>query len=332
METERFFEDVSYAELLRAVGEIGASLHISSPELFRLADKVEGSRGGHEREEHDDVRSLYARVEANLAHRYLCEQVARGTSPRGQGRVASGQQHRLVVSFLEAMPHQAGLGTLIQKARDLWALVRSAPRLWEALKKSLGAESLEELPAILKEWAAKGMAVLRRGVDKLSKSFPAALYLVPKDKMPSISDLLQRILGSSPKVEAAFRTLNTKVVAPLDTWMAKAIPNLSRPLKAAVFIWIWLNVAEVSWDFKSIMEGFTGAMSLGDILSSLPESGVGAILAAFGVGYHLLPVAVVARILWLVASKFVSWKDGKLVVHWSRISGEKKADEALAVL
>lgn len=264
-----------------------------------------------------------------VAFRHLIHVAVRHTAPRHGSRVASRFDERCVCAWLEgslmdsSMTRHAGLGNLLARAKKIWEMVRKTPRMFETLKKSLGVESMSDLPKMLREWGKKGLGVMRKMINRIKNSFPISLYFTSKGKMPSLTDLLNRIVGSSPAIEKALAKVRTNVVDPLDKLFEKYIPNLSRPLKAAAFTWIWLNVAEISWDLPSLIEGFTGKISLGALFASLPESGIGAILAMFGVGYHLLPITVIARVVWLVGKKYVSWKNGTLVVHWDKISGNR---------
>lgn len=226
--------------------------------------------------------------------------------------------------LLEGSTHKVGLfGGLKRRLQKIWDFLKKAPRAWDKLKEFLRVDSASELPGKLKELARSGYKALGKLVHKLKDTFPLSLYFVPKNKMPGLTDLLQRIVEASPVIKSALSRLNKNVIQPFDKMLQKHLPNLSRPLKAAVFIWIWLNVAEISWDFDSLIAGFTGGISLGELFQSLPESAIGALLAAFGVGYHLLPVMFAARILWLVAQNYLEWVPGRgFKVRWDRITGE----------
>lgn len=276
-----------------------------------------------------------------MIHRVACRHlihiaVERVLQEDRKVRVASRGDRDMVVAILEgttlgtSMEKSAGLGNLMTRARRVWEIFRKAPELGTKIKKALNVESIKDLPKALREWSKKGLGVMKKLLKKISESFPVSLYLAPKSKMPSLTDLLGRIIASSPKIEAALKKVKTNVLVPLDKWIEKHAPNLSRPLKAAVFVWIWINVAEISWDLKSMIDGFTGNISFGELFGSLPESGVGAVLALFGVGYHLLPITIIARLVWLAGKKYISWDKGKIVVNWERIDGSKKT-EALPV-
>jgi hypothetical protein len=226
--------------------------------------------------------------------------------------------------LLDDMVRSAGFGGFRKKLQRIWDFVQKAPRSWTKLKSFFGIDNIKELPDVIKEWAAKGKKALGTLAKKLKTTFPMSLYFVDRGKMPGLTDLVQRILERSPKLQSALRSINTRVVEPLDRLMDKHLPTLGRPLKAAIFIYIWLQVVEITWDFDAIMAGFTGGMSLGELFSSFPESALGAFFSLFGLGYAFLPIAISARILWLVGHKYLSWVPGKgLKVHWDRITGER---------
>jgi hypothetical protein len=226
--------------------------------------------------------------------------------------------------FLMDEVRTAGFASLRRKLDRIWKFIQRAPRAWEKLKDFFKVENAKQLGEAIKTWAARGKKVLVRLVKKMTETFPLSLYFVDQGKMPGLSALLKRIVEKSPKLQKTLSSINTSVVQPLDRWIEKYIPKLGRPLKAAVFIWVWLHVVEITWDFNALLIGFTGGLSLGALFGGFPESSIGFLLSLFGVGYGMLPVALVARILWLVAHKYVSWVPGKgLKVHWDRITGER---------
>jgi len=106
--------------------------------------------------------------------------------------------------------------------------------------------------------------------------------------------------------------------------------TLARPLMAAAFIWVWLNVAEISWDVEGLIRGFTGGLSMGELLGSLPESGIGLLVATLfpGLGtFALLPATIMARLLYLLYRKVLSWvKDKGFVIHWDRIGVDRRKE------
>ena len=224
----------------------------------------------------------------------------------------------------EGMPRTAFFGNLKKKLQRVWDFVKRAPQAWAKLKTFFRLKDISELPGVITDWAKKGKQALRKILKSLTTKFPLSLYFVNRGKMPGLSDLMKRIIESSPKLRKALTSINTRVVQPLDRWIEKHLPTFGRPIKAAIFIWVWLHVVEITWDFDALLIGFTGGLSLSELFASFPESALGAFLLSFGIGYGLLPVMLMARILWLVAHRYVTWVPGKgLKVHWDRITGER---------
>jgi len=226
--------------------------------------------------------------------------------------------------FLDDMMRTAFFSGFKKKLQRIWDFVKRAPQAWAKLKTFFRIKDISELPDVIKDWAKKGKDVLNKIVAKIKATFPLSLYFVDRGKMPGLSDLIMRIMEKSPKLKKALLSVNSRAIQPLDRWIEKHIPTLGRPLKAAVFIWVWLHVVEITWDFDAILNGFTGGLSLSELLASFPESAIGALMSAFGIGYAFLPLMLMARILWLVAHRYVEWVPGKgLKVHWDRITEER---------
>lgn len=215
------------------------------------------------------------------------------------------------------------IGAKIKKLIDLF---RKAPQLWTKIKDTLGIQGITDIPSKLRDWAKQGRDYIKKLAKGIASTFPLSLYTIPKGKMPSLTDLLERIMKNSPFLQKALSKINTHVVQPLDRWIEKYIPRVGKPIKAAIFIYVWLNVAEISWDMKGLLAGFTGNISIGELFSSLPESGIGLLLALGGVGYHLLPITILARLIWLVGAHYLQWEAGKgFKVNWAKITGDRSA-------
>lgn len=238
--------------------------------------------------------------------------------------------------FIQGHIKTAFLGQISKRMKQLWGLVKRAPELWTKIKELLGIEKLTDIPKKIKAWAKQGYDALKKSFGYLLKNNPVtALYFVPKDKMPGVTDVLGRLADSSPKLSKLLQSAG-RGVQRLDQFLAKhkALKIASAPLKAAIFIWIWLNVAELSWDIPGLIAGFTGQISVGELLASLPESGLGLVVAllfpALGT-FALLPVTIIGRVLWLLAKKLASWIPGKgFLVHWSKIEPGRR-DELVPV-
>jgi len=258
----------------------------------------------------------------------MIREITAGDDFRNRTAALSDFTPEVMEAFAEGFVMSAGLRDMGRKLKRIWQEFKRQPRIWDRIKKFLGVEGLTDLPGAIKEWAKRGVAALRKLVSRIAKTFPLSMFTVPKGKLPGLTDMIARIIERSPKLKAALASVNTNIVQPLDRLIEKHLPTLGRPIKAAIFIWIWLHVAEISWDFAGIAAGFTGAITIGELFGSLPESAIGLVFALAGVGYHLLPVMLVARILWLVASRFIEWVPGKgFKVHWDRITGERERAE-----
>jgi hypothetical protein len=100
--------------------------------------------------------------------------------------------------------------------------------------------------------------------------------------------------------------------------LRKKAPHIMGVVMVGIYIWVWMNVVEFEWDFKGLTDAITGAMSFPDFLASLPGSAFGAILNVFGFGtFTLLPIAVAARILYLLQHRYVEWNGRGFTVNWA---------------
>ena len=234
--------------------------------------------------------------------------------------------------------HEAAAG-ILAGVKKLLDLLKSAPkRAWEALKHALGLEDLEsmgwvqKLKAIAsraKQLVADGKRYLGKVFKKISEIFPLNLYFMPKNKAPSITDLLVRIAKKSPKIWAMAQKVKGGIEV-IDKWMHKYLPTLRRVALAAIFAFVWFNVAELSWDLEGLINGFMGSISLSDLLLSLPESALGLLAAGFGLGYGALPITLLIRVVWLVANHYLEWTGRNLRIKWEMM-GVEEPDEAVAV-
>lgn len=230
---------------------------------------------------------------------------------------------------------EAALGALRAVKRLLGLLKRAPGRAWAAFSQALGLDDLEGLGFTEKvkaiagrarDLAKRGKAVLGKVFKKVGQTFPLSMFFVSKNKMPGLTDLVARILKNSPRIRGALERVKGGAVK-IDVWLKKYIPRLSRALYAAVYIYVWLQVSELSWDIESIIAGFTGNIGLGGLLASLPESALGLLAASFGLGYGALPYVLIARLIWLVANQFISWVPGKgFKVHWPKMGVPESAE------
>jgi len=234
--------------------------------------------------------------------------------------------------YLPTHQNRVAFGGLVRKLKKLVELFKKVPKVWERIKQFLGIKGLADIPKKIKEWAKKGKQAIIKVFRKMAETFPLSLYFVPKNKMPGLTDLMNRITGNAPWVAKALAGAKS-FVKPLDDFVEKSrvLKTMRRPIVAAIFIWIWFNVAELSWDMEGLIQGFTGGMGFGELLSTLPESGIGLLAAMAGLGYGALPVTFIGRIIYLAVKKFVTWARGNIVVHWQKM-GVDQPDEVIPVL
>jgi hypothetical protein len=260
-------------------------------------------------------------------------------------RSASWEQREIVQALAEGFfearvgstDREAAFGALRAVKRLLGMLKKAPGRVWDAISGALGLGELEGMSLTEKvkhivkrarDLAKRGKAALGKVFKKVKSTFPLNLYFVPKGKAPSLTDMLARIAKKSPKIWAMLQKVKAGADV-VDKWMKKYFPRLSRVLLGAIFIFVWFNVAEISWDIEGLLAGFTGAISLGDLLASLPESGIGWLAALFGLGYGALPITIAVRIVWLVANHYVEWTGRGFRVKWE-LMGVDIPDEAIA--
>lgn len=244
----------------------------------------------------------------------------------------------LFESRIGSTDREAALGAL-RVVKRLLDLLRKAPgRVWDAISQALGLGEMEDMSftdkvkhiaSRARDLAKRGKAALDKVFKKVSQTFPLNLYFVPKGKAPSLTDMLARIAKKSPKIWRMLQKVKGGAEV-VDKWMRKYFPRLSRVLLGAIYIFVWTNVAEISWDLEGLLAGFTGAITLPDLLASLPESAIGKLAALFGLGYGALPVTITIRIVWLAANKYIEWTGRGFRIKWERM-GVAEPDEAVAV-
>jgi len=243
-----------------------------------------------------------------------------------------------LLSMVRPSTRVALLGGLGGKIKKLWDLFKKAPQLWTQIKEFLGIQGLTDIPKRIKEWAKKGMDALKKGLHAVIVQNPvAALYVVPHKKMPGVTNMLTQIRNAHPKLQAILDKVHTSIVDPIDKVLAesKLLRTAARPVLAAIFIWVWLHVVEISWDLHDLVRGFTGAITFGELLQSLPESGVGLLLSVLfpGLGtFALLPLTLIARVLYLLAKKVLVWVKGKgFLVDWTKLGKPEQGRELVPV-
>lgn len=317
------------SELQEKTGHLGALAHSGEH-----CDGIAEVRGAKPLRSTNSVQSLSLEeaVEVpsaqRVAHPYLvrlaCQEAHRSASRVARRSVPREVFAAMVEAFLdpEALTITAGFGSILKKVQQFLALLQRAPSLVPKLKGLLG----EMTPGNLTKWAKEGKDALVKTFAKASREFPLGILFHPKVKAPTLTSLLTKIL----KETKVGRFLEERVkpgAKYIDDLFKEHLPTLRRPLYAAIFIYIWFSVAEISWDVAGILDGFLGNVSLTDLMVSLPESALGAILASIGLSFHLLPVMMVARLVWLVAQNYIEWdgSSGSFKVHWNLLGAYEPA-------
>jgi hypothetical protein len=92
----------------------------------------------------------------------------------------------------------------------------------------------------------------------------------------------------------------------------------------AVYIYIWINVAEFEWDLKSLTDAISGRLDFASFLASLPGSAIGAIIASVSnVGtFTLLPYTIAARILYLIGSRYLTWTGSRFQFDYAALNAD----------
>jgi len=218
--------------------------------------------------------------------------------------------------------HKEGfLGGVVKKVKQLWDLFKQIPKLWEKFKHLIGIESLTDIPRAIADLVKKGAAALRAAVHKAFNTWPLKLYTLEKGKLHSLNEILGKIMAKFPKFKHWLEAHAKPKVDMFDKWMRKYLPGISHLALIAIYIWIWWNVVEFEWDLKSFTDVLTGALTLGDLLASLPSSGLGFLLNSFGFGmFTLLPMAIVARVVFLVGHRIVEWHGDKFKVDVEQVA------------
>lgn len=280
------------------------------------------------------VSSAERNAESVLARRvaarfHIREEATRALAASSRIRTASDREglRRMLVAMAEGallpevgLPREAGLGAVFSKFKQVLRSIDRAPALWGKVKDLLGVESLASLPQRLKEAAREGGKYLQKALDRAFHTWPLKLYTLPEAKLFGLNALLEKLLDLSPTFKKFLRENVKPRIDQLDDWLKKNLPNLSRAVMVAIYIWIWFNVVEFEWDLKTLVSVAMGAMSLSDLLSSLPASILGFALNGLGLGtFTLLPAAMAARFAFLVGMRYVSFEGGNLRLNREKL-------------
>lgn len=261
----------------------------------------------------------------HVADRFLVRLAAQEACRNSGMRLASsGLTPDVVAAFAEHfyLPQHGGrvaFGGLVRKLKQMVDGFKHLPHLWDRFKKAIGVESLSDLPGVLMSLAATAKKAIRSVLDKVFDTWPLKIYTLDKGKLAGINQLLEGLVSKSPKLKQ-FLSAATAKIGHYGEMVRKAAPHLAGAVMMAIYIWVWLNVVEVEWDLKALTDAVSGALTFPDFLASLPGSAIGALLNTFNLGtFTLLPFALAARILYMLAHRYIEWTGRGFRVDWALI-------------
>jgi len=263
-----------------------------------------------------------------VADRYLVRLAVRKVCNGKSFRRRSASLHDLTPEVLEAFGNsfsmhtgRVAFGGLVKRLRQLAQVFTKVPKLWELFKKAIGIESLADIPRAIKNLAVKGYKALNKIIHSVFSAWPLKLYTIEKGKLFGISKLVSDLMKKHPQFGNWLESKAKPRINQFDKWLREKIPSLSRVLLIAVYFWIWFNVVEFEWDMKSLTDALIGNITLAEMLSSLPSSAIGFLLKAFNFGtFTLLPVTVAARLVYLIANRYITWTGQGFTVEWELLS------------
>jgi len=257
-----------------------------------------------------------------LADRYMVRMAATAACAGSGTRLASsGLTPNVVAAFAEHfyLPQYQGrvaFGGLLRKLKQLVEVFKKAPALWEKFKNLIGIKSLLDIPRAIKDLAAKAKKALRGLIHKMFDSWPLRIYTLEKGKLKSFNDMISGLMAKSPKLK---KVLDAGIshLGSFGEMIRQHAPHIMGVLMVGIYIWVWMNVTEFEWDFKGLTDAVTGALSFPEFLATLPGSAFGGVLNIFGFGtFTLLPLAVAARVLYLLQHRYIEWTGRWFAVNW----------------
>ena len=168
---------------------------------------------------------------------------------------------------------------------------------------------------------------LKNGKDVLGKFFRSIrAILVTPTGLPTITNLIKRTMIGAEVAEWYENNVRPRADV-VDEWIKGRAPTLRRVAIGAAFLFIRFNVDEISWELSDLQRGFSGALSLSELLATFPESAIGAITGhLFGIGFVVMPVMVAARVIWLLKNDLVIWDGGELKPNPANVDMAKFKD------
>lgn len=265
----------------------------------------------------------------NLADKYLvrcaAQQAVLSVDFRGSRTASDTAMLREVLTAMGDefyLPHHRGkvaFGGLVKVLAQIAGAFKKLPTLWAKFKKLVGIESLSDIPAAIKHLVEEGKKKLKSALHALFETWPLKIYTIEKGKLKGINDLLDGLVSKSPKLKAMLASAH-KHIGDFGEMVRKKAPHIMGLAMVGIYIWVWINTTEFEWDLKSLTDAISGALTFPDFLATLPGAAMGALLAAFGINsYTLLPITLVARVLYMVQHRYIEWESGGFKVDWTLV-------------
>lgn len=207
---------------------------------------------------------------------------------------------------------RVAFGGLVQKLHALLSIFTKAPQLWEQFKTFLGVINLTEIPKVIKEWAQKGYAALRKIVTQTFNKWPLKIYTLEKGKLKSTIEWLNQLTKKYPAFSKWLNNTARPLVNQFDQWLKDNMPVISKFLLGAIYFWIWFNVVEYEWDVKNLIDTLrnimSGSLTLVNLFANFPAAVIGSILRIFGFNsFTLIPATIALRFIYLMAHRYIFW-------------------------
>lgn len=262
-----------------------------------------------------------------VARRYIINMEVRRASREIQSiRVASEEHRRLVRAWSrpDVLRVVAGLGSIGDSLKQMWEgakgrlskfkKILSNSKIVKALSNFLGKVTPDRVKKFLK-----------KGKKKLKEVFNSIrMFLTTPTEVPTLQELVSKTAVGAGIADWFNKNVRPKVQS-IEEFLREHMPTVKRITAAAIFTFIWLNVDELSWEWASMVEGFTGKISLPDLIASLPESAMGFLtkIVFGGIGFKVMPLMLAVRIWWLYQHDYMRWENGEWVPNWKKVDREK---------
>ena len=135
----------------------------------------------------------------------------------------------------------------------------------------------------------------KAGAAPSLNAFHGEIFFKVVVETPSVTSFFKNLMSKFPKLKSVLDSIGSKATSLANTVDGFFQKNsLLKPAnwfaRGAFFTYVWMNVAELSWNVPEIVRGMLGGMSWAEILASLPESGLGLVVCSvvWGFSYHFL--------------------------------------------